>query len=160
MLLGINIENQLKFAKHVLEIRTEAGRNFSTLAQMLKLISFRRWRTSLKICIESKFKYCPLIWMFDNCSTNNRVNRLHELPLHVKYCTMNYNLNLKNFFLLKTNNLLFIRGTLKGFFMKHTRFWITNLPNIYGDLFIRNNHNVNLRSKPGLKIPLINRKTR
>ena len=42
MLFGINIENQLKFAKHALEIRTEAGRNFSTLAQMLKLISFRR----------------------------------------------------------------------------------------------------------------------
>lgn len=60
--------------------------------------------------------------MFDNYSTNNRVNRLHELPLHVKYCTMNYNLNLKNFFLLKTNDLLFISGTLKGFFMKHTRF--------------------------------------
>ena len=32
MLLGINIDNELKFVKHVLEIRTEAGRNFSALA--------------------------------------------------------------------------------------------------------------------------------
>ena len=32
MLLGINIDNELKFVKYVLEIRTEAGRNFSALA--------------------------------------------------------------------------------------------------------------------------------
>ena len=38
MLLGINIDNELKFDKHVLEIRTEVGRNFSPLARMSKRI--------------------------------------------------------------------------------------------------------------------------
>ena len=35
----------------------------------------------MKAFIESKFGYCPLIWMFDSRSLNNKINRIHEKAL-------------------------------------------------------------------------------
>ena len=57
-LLGINIDNKLQFDKYVLEICYSVGMKVSSLAQVLKLISFRKQRALFKILIESQFKYC------------------------------------------------------------------------------------------------------
>ena len=35
--------------------------------------------------IESKFSYCPLIWMFHSRSLNNKINRLYEKALRIVY---------------------------------------------------------------------------
>ena len=39
----------------------------------------------MKAFIESQFAYCPLIWMFNQRSSNARINHLHERALRIVY---------------------------------------------------------------------------
>ena len=39
----------------------------------------------MKAFIESKFAYCPLIWMFGQRFSNTRINHLHERALRIVY---------------------------------------------------------------------------
>lgn len=73
-LLRINTDNELKFEKFAFEICAKVGIKFSALAQTSRLISLRKQRNLFKTLIESQFSYCPNIWMFNNRSTNIRVN--------------------------------------------------------------------------------------
>ena len=34
---------------------------------------------------KSQFSFCPLSWMFHNCTLNNKINRLHERCLRIIY---------------------------------------------------------------------------
>ena len=82
--LGIYIYNELKFDKHVLEIcsKTLSGK-LRALAQILKLISFRKRRNLIKTFIESQLKCCPLIWILYGHSRNNRIKRLYERDMGI-----------------------------------------------------------------------------
>ena len=39
----------------------------------------------MKTFIESQFNYCPLIWMFQSRTINNKINPLHERALRIVY---------------------------------------------------------------------------
>ena len=39
----------------------------------------------MKAFIESKFNYCPLVWMFHSRTMNNKINRIHERALSLFY---------------------------------------------------------------------------
>ena len=39
----------------------------------------------MKSFIESRFGYCPLIWMFHSRGVNNKINHLHERSLRIVY---------------------------------------------------------------------------
>ena len=58
-LLGVSIDNELKFDKHVLNIIKNANSNLSALL-MTKCMTFRKKRTLYKAFVKSQFKYCPL----------------------------------------------------------------------------------------------------
>ena len=34
---------------------------------------------------ENEFNYCPLTWMFNNRTLNNKINKLHERALRITY---------------------------------------------------------------------------
>ena len=84
-LLGIKIDNELKFDNHVTDICLKAGRKLSVLTRMVKYLDFNKRRILFKAFFESQFKYCPLIWMFHSRKTNNKINRLHERALRLIY---------------------------------------------------------------------------
>ena len=48
---------------------------------MAKLLSFNKRKKLFKAFEESQFKYCPIVWIFYNRRTNNKINRLHEIVL-------------------------------------------------------------------------------
>ena len=70
-LLGITIDNKLKFDEHVSNICLKAGRKLSALTRMVRFLTFEKRRILLKAFIESQFKYCPLTWMFHIRESNN-----------------------------------------------------------------------------------------
>ena len=37
----------------------------------------------------SQFNYCPLVWMFDSYSNNNKINRLHRRVLRIVFNDFN-----------------------------------------------------------------------
>ena len=84
-LLGVTIDRQLKFDKHVFDICTKAGRKLSALTRMISYLTFDKKRRLLKTFFESQFKYCPLTWMFHSRELNNRINRLHKRALRLIY---------------------------------------------------------------------------
>ena len=85
MLLGILIDNSLKFDKHVLELCKKASRKLTALARLSKVLSFHKMKILMSSFFESQFSYCPLIWMFHNRTTNEKINKLHERSLRILY---------------------------------------------------------------------------
>ena len=77
--LGVTIDRELKFDKHFSKICLKASRKLTFLAKMSTFLTFE------KAFFELKFKYCLLIWMFQNRYMNNNINRLHGKALRVVY---------------------------------------------------------------------------
>ena len=84
-LLGVTIDNELKFGKYVAEICAKANRKLSVLLRLSKYLCLDKRRTLFKSFIEAQLKYCPLIWMFCSRSSNKKINRLHERTLRIVY---------------------------------------------------------------------------
>ena len=84
-LLGVCIDNKLKFDQHVSDICLKANRKLSALIRMSKFLSLQKRRIVFKAFIESQFQYCPLVWMFHSRTSNNKINKLHERALRVVY---------------------------------------------------------------------------
>ena len=84
-LLGVTIDNELKFDKYVAEICAKANRKLSVLLRLSKFLCLDKRRTLFKSFIEAQVKYCPLIWMLCSCNSNKKINRLHERALRLVY---------------------------------------------------------------------------
>jgi len=84
-LLGVTIDNELKFDSHVSELCNKANRKLSCLIRMSSYLSFHKKRIIFKSFVESQFKYSPLIWMFHSRKSNSKINKLHERALRIVY---------------------------------------------------------------------------
>ena len=84
-LLGISIDSELSFDKHVSSICSKASKMLHALGRIASFMSFNKHRTLMKAFIESQFNYCPLIWMFHSRTMNNKINRIHERALRLVY---------------------------------------------------------------------------
>ena len=84
-LLGITIDNDHKFDRHVSDICLKANRKLSALIRMSNFLTLDKRRIVFKAFVESQFQYCSLVWMFHNRTLNNRINRLHERELRTVY---------------------------------------------------------------------------
>ena len=84
-LLGITLDNSLKFATHLKKICSKANRKLSALIRLSKFMSLKKRKILFKSFIVSQFAYCPLVWMFHDRGMNNKINRLHERVLRIVY---------------------------------------------------------------------------
>ena len=84
-LLGVIINQNLKFDDYLLTQCKKVGRKIKALARVCTYLSLECRRTLTKAFIESQFAYCPLIWMFYKRFSNTRVNYLHERALTIVY---------------------------------------------------------------------------
>ena len=62
--LGIQIVSDLTFDKHVSSICNKVAKKINVLILLVNYMSLDKRRMVMKVFIESKFSYCPLIWMF------------------------------------------------------------------------------------------------
>ena len=63
-LLGITLDINLKFDKHVSNVCSNANRKLCALTRVAKFLPFKKRRILYKAFIELQFKYCTLVWMF------------------------------------------------------------------------------------------------
>ena len=84
-LLGINIDNGLKFNEHILNILKKGNQKLHALARVSKYLTKDKLRIIMNTFIKSQFNYCPLIWMFHSRILNNKINKLHERALRIVY---------------------------------------------------------------------------
>ena len=84
-LLGVNIDKNLKLNNSTPDICMKTGRKLTALERLRRFLPFNKRRLLMKSFIESQFSYCPLVWMFRDRNSNNKINRLHERALRMLY---------------------------------------------------------------------------
>ena len=103
-LLGIEIDNKLRFSKHVKTLCDNTNRKFNTFGRLNMYLSREQ---AMKLCntvIISSFNYCPLVWMFCGKDVNHIINRTHKQALRVLHNDYESSLNT----LLKKSNTVTI----------------------------------------------------
>ena len=81
--LGITIDNELTFKRHLKGICEKANQKLNAPARITKFTSPFQRKTLLNSFIKSQFSYCSLIWMFTSKGLNEKINRIHEKSLRL-----------------------------------------------------------------------------
>ena len=84
-LIGITIDNELKFNDHITKICRKANSKLSALSRLARYLLMKQKKRLYMSFIEAQFKYCPLTWIFCSRSCNNKINKLHERALRLEY---------------------------------------------------------------------------
>ena len=84
-LLGVEIDKELNFSKHVSKLCKKGNQKLHALARVAKYFDKAKLRMIMNAFIQSQFNYCSLVWMFHSRTLNNKINRLQERALRVVY---------------------------------------------------------------------------
>ena len=82
-LLGITIDSELNFENHLPAIYNKVSRKINVIRGIAHYMLLEKRHIVVKTFIESHCNYCPLIWMFQSRTINNKINRLHERALRI-----------------------------------------------------------------------------
>ena len=91
--LGITIDSELTFHKHILSLCSKAYQKLCALARIAKYLTIDKRKILLNSFITAHFNDCPLIWMCHSSTLNNKNNRMQERALRIVY--NNYKSNFK-----------------------------------------------------------------
>ena len=85
-LLGITIDEYIKFDENLTIICKKASGKVTALSRLINIVPMNKKRILMKSFIESQFSHCPLVWMFClSRKLNNKINRIHERGLRIVY---------------------------------------------------------------------------
>ena len=77
ILLGVNLDSDLKFEDHVNFMCKKASQKLYALARIAPFMDLKQRRNIMKAFVESQFGYCPLIWMFHSRGLHNKINCIY-----------------------------------------------------------------------------------
>ena len=84
-LLGVTIDNKLRFKEHIYNLCKTAHNKLSALIRYSSILNIEKRRSLMKAFIDSQFAYSPLTWMFHDRGINHKINRVHERALRCVY---------------------------------------------------------------------------
>ena len=76
MLLGITIDSNITFDKHINNICERESQKLNALVIVVPYMNMQKRRMIMKSFVMSQFGHCPLIWMFHSRRLNNKINSL------------------------------------------------------------------------------------
>ena len=76
-LLGIEIDDKLKFDNHVQTLCQKVNKMTSGFSRLTMYISREQALSICNVVILSNFNYCPLIWLFCNKGANKKIDCAH-----------------------------------------------------------------------------------
>ena len=82
-LLGINVDDELKFDKHVKTMCQNVSRKISAFSRVVPYIYEKKGKILYHTFIMSNFNYCPLIWIFCGKTQNKEIDRVHKRALRI-----------------------------------------------------------------------------
>ena len=88
-LLGITIDYDLKFKKHINELCRKASYKLHALQRIRRYLSFDKSKLLANAFIDSQFNCAPLIWMFAGKTLINKICKIHHRTLQVVYDDFN-----------------------------------------------------------------------
>ena len=84
-LLGVKIDEQLKFKSHIEELRRKAGYKLFALHRIRKYLTVKKSKFLANAFINSQFTYAPLIWMFAGKSSITKICKMDFRTLQIVY---------------------------------------------------------------------------
>ena len=82
-LLGINVDDELKFDKNVKTMCQNVSRKISAFSRVAPVIDEKKGEILYHTFIMSNFNYCPLIWVFCGKTQNKEIDRVHKRALRI-----------------------------------------------------------------------------
>ena len=79
-LLGVTIDNELKFKKHIEDLYMKASYKLHALRRIRGYLKVEKARIAF---IDSQFNYAPLIWMFAGKTLLYQICKIHHRTLQV-----------------------------------------------------------------------------
>ena len=77
-LLGVYIDNQLKFDIHIESLCKKANQKVRALFRIRKYLSENQTKSLCDAYVLSCFRYCPLIWMFSNKTFSGKITKVQK----------------------------------------------------------------------------------
>ena len=77
-LLGVKFDTKLTFENHITDICSKVCWKIYALARVAPSMNLSKRRIPMNTFFNSRFNYCPMIWICHNCTINRKINRLHE----------------------------------------------------------------------------------
>ena len=75
----------MKFQYHTENLCKKASLKLSALSRVVPFVNLSQKKVLFNAFFQSKFSYCPLVWMFHSATLNNKINSLHERCLRLIY---------------------------------------------------------------------------
>ena len=96
----------------------------------------------MKAFIELQFGYCPLVWVFNSRSFNNKITRIHERALGITYNDKSS--SFQNL-LQKDNSVTIHHSNIKILATETYKFLQGFSPPLMNEIFVERNNNYSLR---------------
>ena len=81
IILGVIIDNKLRFKKHVKKLCKNVSPQIWALSRLINYLNDSKKKIIFNAFIKSQLRYCPLVWMFYSRQTNNMINKIYERAL-------------------------------------------------------------------------------
>ena len=149
-LLGISFDRELNFRKHIDDLCIRANRNIRCLARLRNYLNVHQSRLLYNAYIKPIFSYCPLIWMFCQRGSYQKIEKIQVRSLRI--VLDDYKLLLSN--LTDTHKVI-------SFHSQHIHSLLTEIfktqhdlnPCFMKDLFKQKDVSFNLRTSNLLDLP-------
>ena len=82
-LLGINIDDQLKFNEHISILCSKAAVQLNALSRLQKYMKKSEKGAIINSFILSNFNYCPLVWHFSSCESIRKIEKIQKHCLRI-----------------------------------------------------------------------------
>ena len=82
-LLGISVDDELKFDEHVKTLCQKVRRKVSAFSRVAPYIDEKKGKILYHTFMMSNFNYCPLVWMFCRKMQNKQIDRVHKRALRI-----------------------------------------------------------------------------
>ena len=89
-LLGIIIDKNLTFKTHISELCRRASYKLHSLRRIRKYLTVEKAKLLANAFINSQFNYAPLIWMFANKCSIDKILKIHKRTLQIVEYLMNH----------------------------------------------------------------------
>ena len=142
MLLGITVDQNLKFDDHVNGLCKKVCQKLNALASFVPYINVEKRRIIMKVFIVSQYRCSPLVWIFYSRGINNKINRIHEKVLRITYSHKSS--SFQDLF-DKDNSVTIHHKNSRTFAIEKFKVLYGPSPHLLNEVLVERNCNCNLR---------------
>jgi len=151
-LLGVYLDKNLNFNKHISELCKKAARQINVLKRLSKILDENSKLTIFKSFILCHFNYCPLIWHFCGKTNTKKLERLQERALKLIFNDRTYSYSE---LLQKADISELVISRLRLIALEVYKIIHNQTPQYLSNMFVQNDNGYNLRGSNNVTIPLV-----